>query len=204
MDDDAQKSLYLDFEHSWWTSNTGIHEFGCGLSSNMDTLYSYDKVVPQRIEDEARRNGSLSAEVEAKVKALRAHRVLPSVKADGGEEGGEVTDPIDRSDYTEIPSPSYNKEADPLEIDAVESLIADECALETAFEGTRMFDLIRWARHKNYDTNFGSDYGTKWLAWKIARRSVNLKPFESVNVKDNRLYNLLLTPSNWYVPNPEY
>lgn len=208
MNDDTQKSLYLDFDHSWWANNRGIHELGCGLSSNLDSLYSYDKVVAQRIEDEARRNGSLTAEVEAKVKALRAHRVLPSVKADGDEEGGETTEPIDRSDYTEIPAPSYKKEADFEEINAVESIIADECALETAFEGTRMFDLIRWARHKNYDTQliskFGSDYGTKWLAWKIARRSVNLKPFENVNEKDNRLYNLLLTPDNWYIPNPEY
>lgn len=204
MEDDPQKGLYLDYNHNWWTSNAGIHEFGCGETSNMDSLYSYDKVIPQRIEDEARRNGSLTAEVEAKVKALRAHRVLPSVKADGDEEGGEVTEPVDRSDYTEIPAPSYQKEADPLEIDAVESLIADESALETAFEGTRMFDLIRWARHKNYDTNFDANYGTKWLAWKIARRSVNLKPFENVNEKDNRLYNLLLTPDNWYIPNPEY
>lgn len=204
MADDPQKSLYLDFDYSWWTANVGIHELGCGQSSNLDTLYSYDKVIPQRIADEARRNGSLTAEVEAKVKTLRAHRVLPTVKAEGDEEGGEETAPIDRSDYEEIPSPTYQKEADPLEIDAVESLIADECALETAFEGTRMFDLIRWARHKNYDANFGSDYGTKWLAWKISRRSLNLKPFENVNEKDNRIYNLLLTPSNWYVPNPEY
>lgn len=204
VEDDPQKSLYLDFNYYWWANNSGIHELGSGLSSNLDSLYSYDKVISQRIEDEARRNGSLTAEVEAKVKALRSHRVLPSVKADGDEEGGEVTEPIDRSDYTEIPAPSYQKEADPLEIDAVESLIADESALETAFEGTRMFDLIRWARHKNYDTNFDANYGTKWLAWKIARRSVNLKPFENVNEKDNRLYNLLLTPDNWYIPNPEY
>ena len=202
VNDDPQKDLYLDFDHSWWTNNRGVHEAGCGLSSNLDSLFSYNKVVAQRIQDEALRSNSLTPSVEAKVRALRAGRHLPSVKADG--EDGEEETPVDRSDYEEIPSADYQRVADPLEIDAVESIIADECALEMAFEGTRMPDLIRFARHKNYDTNFDSDYGTKWLAWKIARRSFNLKPYENVNEKDNRLYNILLTQDNWYVPNPQY
>lgn len=202
MADDPEASLYLDFSNSAWV-NTGIHEFGCGTSSNLDSLYSYDYVVAQRIADEAKRAGVTSSAIARKVAALRSHKALAD-----DEEATEETPvtPADRSTYTEIDPESYQKEADPLEIDAVESLIIDECALEMAFEGTRMHDLIRVARHKNNDTSglFGANNGTQWLAWKIARRSLNLAPYESVNEKDSRLYNLLLTTDNWYIKNPEY
>ena len=91
--------------------------------------------------------------------------------------------------------------ANQAEIDAVESLIADEMALELAYEGTRMFDLIRIARHKNA-ANAG--FGTAWLAWKIARRDMPYAPFEEVTQMNSTLYSTLLNPENWYVASPEY
>lgn len=70
-------------------------------------------------------------------------------------------------------------------INAMEDLLCDEYALELAFEGTRYFDLMRLARHKNeaglYDPNFGS----KWLAAKLAFKN------PAVNLED---------PRNWYLP----
>lgn len=54
-------------------------------------------------------------------------------------------------------------------VDAMENIIVDELALETAFEGHRYYDLIRIARHKNLsnpDNTF--DYGGKWLNGKLA------------------------------------
>lgn len=194
--DDAQAAQYLDFSKSYWSAY-GIHEFGCGYITNLDTLYSYDKVIPQRIAEEQLRSGVIIAPVNSTA-AIRSHRVA-------SEEGGDAVpgEEIDPSEYTQIdPVPALKAEDD--EINAVESIIADECALETAFEGSRMADLIRFARHKNNDPALGADYGTQWLAWKIARRSLNLAPYESVNEKDSRLFNLLLTPSNWYIQNPEY
>ena len=82
--------------------------------------------------------------------------------------------------------------------------IADECALEMAYEGTRMSDLIRFARHRNVAGTAGVLNGTSWLAWKIARRNVDKAPFEDVKDYDAALYGLLLNEANWYVKSPEY
>lgn len=193
--DDAQASQYLDFSKSYWSA-LGIHEFGCGSITNIDTLYSYDKVISQRILDEEARSGVKIAPVNT----TKASAPRKTAEEGDDADAGEVIDP---SEYTTIdPEPALK--AEDAEINAVESIIADECALETAFEGTRMADLIRFARHKNNDPALGSDYGTQWLAWKIARRSLNLAPYQNVTEKDSRLYNLLLTPSNWYIQSPEY
>jgi len=70
-------------------------------------------------------------------------------------------------------------------INAMEDILCDEYALEFAFEGTRYYDLMRLARHKNaaglYDANFGS----RWLARKLAYKN------PVVNLEDK---------NNWYLP----
>lgn len=70
-------------------------------------------------------------------------------------------------------------------IDAIEDLICDEYALETAFEGNRFGDLERIARHKNASSYGGANYGGRWLASKLAFKHP---------VKD------LSQESNWYMP----
>lgn len=70
-------------------------------------------------------------------------------------------------------------------INAVEDLICDEMALELAFEGTRFGDLTRLARHKNKAGWFCTNYGSKWLANKLAYK----KP--TVDLKDEK---------NWFLP----
>ena len=70
-------------------------------------------------------------------------------------------------------------------INAVEDLICDELALETAFEGSRFYDLCRFARHKNASGLYGNNFGSLWLARKLDYK----KP-----VKD------LTNPDNWYLP----
>lgn len=195
---DADYANYIDFSDNIW-DNDGIHEQGCGISTIYDTAYAYDAVVAQRITDEALRTGSYTQEVKSKVKALRK-----GIRADEDETGEDIVEePVDRTNYAELAADSPT-EADPLEINAVETLIADEFALETAFEGSRMFDLIRFARHKDNDTNFAAGYGTQWLAWKIARRTETLKPYETPGQYDATLYNTLLNSANWYMVNPEY
>ena len=69
-------------------------------------------------------------------------------------------------------------------IEAVEDLIIDEDALELAFEGCRFSDLARVAIRRG-DPSF--------LAKRVAKRSGNL---------DQKLYNVLLNSSNWYLPFP--
>ena len=70
-------------------------------------------------------------------------------------------------------------------INAVEDLICDEYALELAFEGNRFYDLCRLARHKNQAALYGGNFGSLWLARKLAYKNP---------VKD------LTDPKNWFLP----
>ncbi len=67
---------------------------------------------------------------------------------------------------------------------AVEDMICDEMALETAAEGVRYYDLMRIAQHRNDPT---------FLAAKVARR-------KGANNFDNALYTKLSNTKNWYLP----
>lgn len=199
---DPEYSLYLDFTSSNW-STVGIHEYGCGTMTDIDPSYSYETVVAQRLIDEENRvSGTTSPETQRFVKTLLAKRDAETGETD------ETDDPVEDIPQTDIlevvnvvPDPAPVNER---EISAIESIICDEYALETAYEGTRMFDLIRFARHMNNDVNLGADYGTNWLAWKIARRDEQLAPYEQPRVYNTSLYNKLLNPKNWYIVNPEY
>ena len=178
--------------------NSGIHELGCGRSSDYDSLYSYQLKVSQRIEDEAKRTGRENdPEVLALVKRLREEGKNP-VKL---ESVPEPDDEALEAEYVEVAAYPEYSEPTALEINAVETLIADEMALETAFEGTRFFDLVRIASHKNNDAS--SPSGTDWLAWLVSRRSLNLKPYENV-WQTGSLFGILQSPANWYLRNPEY
>ena len=70
-------------------------------------------------------------------------------------------------------------------INAMEDIICDEMAMELAFEGNRFADLTRIAKHKNADPLYGSNYGSLWLARKLAYKNP---------VKD------LTQEINWYLP----
>ena len=70
-------------------------------------------------------------------------------------------------------------------INAVEDLLCDEYALEFAFEGSRFYDLCRLARHKNASSPYGSNFGSLWLARKLAYKNP---------AKD------LTDENNWYLP----
>lgn len=200
---EPEHSLFLpDFENkdnNEWLSNRGIHEQGCGASSVLDTIFSYKNVVAKRIEEEAKRTNSLTTSVKRHIRNLRRYDVTV------GDDTNTGTGDVEEDGEQKEPAPA---EVNPLEVQAVETLIADECALETAYEGSRMFDLIRFARHMNNDASgvpgFTPTYGTTWLAWKIARRNENLKPYEDPTLYDGSLYTLLLDPNNWYIVSPKY
>lgn len=66
---------------------------------------------------------------------------------------------------------------------SVDSMILNEMALETCFEGKRFYDLMRFAKryHKN-----------EWLADPVSKRN-------GEENQDMALYNLLMTESNWYM-----
>ena len=69
-------------------------------------------------------------------------------------------------------------------VDRVEQMIVDEMALETAFEGHRYYDLMRFALRREEPA---------FLAEKIARRQG-----EEAGLNEE-LYQKLLNPSNWFI-----
>ena len=87
-------------------------------------------------------------------------------------------------------------------IEAVEELIVDELAMETAFEGNRFPDLIRFARHKN---KAGIINGTEWLADKVARRGQKTTDaYYETTPAYNSLKTKLLNTENWYLKVPAF
>ena len=87
-------------------------------------------------------------------------------------------------------------------IDAMENIIVDELALETAFEGNRFTDLVRIAQHKNASGR----QGTQWLANKIANRGTRkaTSTLPAVDGYDGAIYAKLLNPDNWYFALPAW
>ena len=218
---------YLDFTEPNWT-NYGIHELGCGKFTDKDTLYTYDLRVLGKgysklnsLPDDVTKESLIS-----RINQERLRKGLPLLpekesvigKLPKPSEPSEDTEEPDRSDYTVIsvadsldsdlvpaelkpikPTPEELAE----EINAVETLIADEMALETAYEGWRYFDLYRIARHKNA---VEANSGTEWFAWLVARRGEKeLKYYENPTFKgDASLYSKLTNMNSWYLPNPKY
>lgn len=205
---DPNYSVMLDFSQDGISSGYGIHDLGCMNLGKTYKYYEQDSIndygcrVAQRIEDEAVRRGNYTTELRKKVSALRhGKKVAYAMEED---DNNDKLDSL-RKEYTVL-EPAQPAEADPLEIDAVESLIADEGALALGFEGYRYYDLMRIARHKNADTSglFPGTNGTSWFAWQIARRDQSLKIYEQPNIYDATIYNNLLNTENWYLVNPEY
>ena len=103
-------------------------------------------------------------------------------------------------DYrTLIIGQGYDPDDNDQAIEAVENLIVDELALETAFEGNRFTDLVRIATHRTD--------GAQWLAAKIADRNVKKGTYskaEPSGTRDQELYTKLLNKSNWYFEKPQW
>ena len=188
----AQDKPYLNFSSDRWANTAGIHALGCGQSADFDTVYTYKNAVEQRIAAEWKRSGYLqplmakkAAETE-EPEALYKDTVIVALEFD--------------SVAVKQPQP-----VDEWEVEAVEMLIGDEMALETAFEGFRYFDLMRMARHKQ---NAGYIDGNEWFAWVISNRSVYQLPTqeasEAIGVQNMYLYELLKNQNNWYLPSPKY
>ena len=175
----ASNYKFLDFwtDNTWQRTNAitrnygGIHSRGCGITGGtLDTIFTYAKMVAKKVAaNRALKAGSMSVEDQLNLEAQLHH-------------GDTLM--VDLMTQDEI-------------IDAVEDLIVDESALETAFEGHRFTDLLRIADHK---TKAGSN-GTNWFAWKMARRNVDVN--EPVANYDAALYAKMQDPTYWYFELPK-
>lgn len=208
----ASNVTWLDFSESRWENNIGVHKCGSGTGFDLDTLFCYSTSVSQRIAEEAARVEGLSTSA--------TKRLARSLKASLKDETSETESDTTTIDITKntvlLPADDPTAPENLAEqINAVESLIADEMALETAFEGMRYYDLYRIARHKNKGSFGGSDYGTKWFAWQIARRGIiptasgvlqtkGASSYADPQNYDATLYSKLLNEENWYLQSPQY
>lgn len=172
--------------------NTGIHAAGCGKFPALDSVWVYNKVVAQRMVDEAARQGKTIAKPNLSVGGLQGKIKMTDTTEVTANGSTYLVYKGVRTDLSTV-------EPSPAEIAAMETLIADEYALETAFEGNRFFDLMRLQQHRNVagdDTQANS-----WLAWRVSRRDLDLLPYEQPT-KTGTLFSKLLNQENWYLPAP--
>ena len=194
----AQDKPYLNFTSEKWANTAGIHALGCGQSNDFDTRYTYTNVVDQRIAAEWQRSGYMQPFASKKTENTTPPKEYENIVYIAVE-----------SDVTAMENP---QPVDEWEVEAVELLIGEEMALETAFEGYRYFDLMRQARHKQ---QAGYIDGIEWFAWMISNRSVYQAPYMDIldekgelvaptGTQNTYLYELLKNQNNWYLPNPIY
>ena len=169
----ANEKPYMNFNDAAFnvTGTYGIHSFGCGdTRGSHDTIFTFDKAVAGKLIDaQAEAQGWDERTIYEKKTALGAKGIMNAV-ADG--------------EYTSLQV-----------IEAVEDLIIDELALESAFEGNRYPDLLRFAAHKGSNNVINNE----WLANKIARRGYA----PSEKGRDEALYNKLVTGNYWYLSLPK-
>ena len=160
--------FFSDENISNFTLNTGIHSFGSGYTRGAFSPYQLDSEMDRKV-----------AELNAKYGEDFIKPIYTTVEV-FDEEGNPVLDE-EGNPVTEVVKSWQKQDL----INVVEDLICDEYALELAFEGNRFGDLCRIARHKNDAGTYGSDYGSRWLADKLAYKHP---------VVD------LTNPQNWYMP----
>lgn len=208
----AQDKIFISDIKTASSRHIGIHQGGCGevpSTIDFDRKYTYAHVIDKRLGEEQSVTSRTTSYTEGYPKLSEEDEVdageeevaaVRRLEGEEGEEGEEPEPEPDYSDYTEVILPV--QDATESEMLAMDLILADEYALETAFEGNRYYDLMRIARHLN--TFVGNDYGTKWMAWKVARRAEKgLTPYQNPAQYDATLYNYLLNQQNWYIQSPK-
>lgn len=172
--------ISFDFSEAEYKGNMGIHSFGSG-NADRDVYYTID-------------NDSVIA---AYFDIVDEAQIITEKDEEGNDVIGEDGNPVVKGvDYGITHA---------MKIEYLRNLILDECALETAFEGYRFTDLIRFAKAMGKN-----DVLAKRVAARAFENKVNmhydtegaygsdgsLLKFEY----DEALYNTLSDESNWYLP----
>ncbi len=191
----SQKSL--DFLNETFLSDTyyetffgrsyPIHQHGHGFTSDANYIgsspYQFNTQVDSMLRvlsADATLYPGLAQRIDHSRKYaadLEAARQEAIANATTDEETGETIIP----DYHVDPAPYGDMLTKQDTIMAMEELLCDEEAMEFCFEGTRWYDLMRFAKHKNR----AGLSGNAWLVNKVK----NNKPVKDLN-----------SENNWYLP----
>lgn len=157
----------------------GIHSRGCGMIADFDVNDNYTPgLTPYQL-------GRIAG---YKLNYLKDKfpEVAGKINIAALEENGYLSKVIEGKPLPESETEINYTLSKADVINAVEDLLCDEYALEFAFEGTRYYDLMRLARHKNADSHYGANFGGIWLKDKLKDKTS----------KDKDLSNT----DDWYLP----
>lgn len=149
--------------------NWGIHARGCGPSTHKNSGYAMPMLTKQTA---AKFDSTFVLNADSTILITRYYH-------GGDDTQGYITEISQSGDTTFVDN--YSKA---YTIEGVEDLISDETALEEVFEGTRYYNLLRIALHRNDDL---------YLAKHIGYR-------EGSSKKNTTLYSNLSNKNNWYFP----
>lgn len=186
----------------------GIHSRGCGVTYDRTFYgrkeyttdsYQYATVVGAKLKEMAE-NTSFYPDLMGRIiiSEQRQELYLQDLAVEkqqraAYDEAKRQYDEAHADDPNADPYPEYETTFDPEDpkyaslvtkadtMMAVEELLCDEEAMEFCFEGTRWYDLMRFARHKNR----AGLQGNQWLAERLKAK----------NPTKN-----LATESNWFLP----
>lgn len=160
------------------TAYAGIHARGCGVASENDQyVLDFSGLVPTSVEQRTDQQGDT-----VYVRTLNKYESFAGyenqyVYADEDIVWVEGAEGTPDTCYMVLNPVSYL-------VETVEDLIVDELALETAFEGTRFYDLMRVALRRN---------DPSYLADKVARRKGQSQS------RNEDLFSRLSIMDNWYI-----
>lgn len=160
------------------TAYAGIHARGCGVASENDQyVLDFSGFVPTSVEQHTDQQGDT-----VYVRTLNKYESFAGyenqyVYADEDIVWVEGAEGTPDTCYMVLNPVSYL-------VETVEDLIVDELALETAFEGTRFYDLMRVALRRN---------DPSYLADKVARRKGQSQS------RNEDLFSRLSIMDNWYI-----
>lgn len=160
------------------TAYAGIHARGCGVASENDQyVLDFSGFVPTSVEQRTDQQGDT-----VYVRTLNKYESFAGyenqyVYADEDIVWVEGSEGTPDTCYMVLNPVSYL-------VETVEDLIVDELALETAFEGTRFYDLMRVALRRN---------DPSYLADKVARRKGQSQS------RNEDLFSRLSIMDNWYI-----
>lgn len=189
------------------TLSYGIHSRGCGVTydrtfygrkASADS-YQYGTEVGSKLKAMAE-NAAFYPDLKGRIAVSEQHQALYKhdlaielEQRKAYDEAKKQYEEEHADDPEADPYPEYETSFDPSDakyaslitkedtIMAVEELLCDEEAMELCFEGTRWYDLMRFARHKNR----AGLPGNQWLADRLKFKS----PAKSLESEDN-----------WYLP----